>query len=64
MLSDVEREVGRRYGVLRDADDQYARFPLRQSFLIDGSGVLRKVYTVSDVAGHADEVLADLRELR
>jgi peroxiredoxin len=56
--------VGRRYGVLRAADDQYGAFPLRQSFLVDGNGRLRKVYAVSDVAGHADEVLADLRELQ
>jgi peroxiredoxin Q/BCP len=64
LLSDVDREVGRRYGVLRDPDDQYAGFPKRESFLIDPGGVLRKVYQVSDVASHADEVLADLRRLQ
>ena len=36
---------------------------MRKSFLIDPRGVLRKAYVVSDVAGHADEVLADLRQL-
>jgi peroxiredoxin Q/BCP len=64
LLSDVDREVGRRYEVLRAEDDQYAEFAMRQSFLIDPHGVLRKVYSVWDVAAHADEVLGDLRVLR
>jgi peroxiredoxin Q/BCP len=64
LLSDVDREVGRRYEVLREGDDQYSQFPMRKSFLIDPRGVLRKVYAVSDVAGHADDVLADLRQLQ
>ena len=64
LLSDVDREVGRRYEVVREGDDQYAQFPMRKSFLIDPRGVLRKVYSVSDVAGHADDVLADLRQLQ
>jgi thioredoxin-dependent peroxiredoxin len=63
LLSDVTREVGRRYEVVREEDDQYAEFPMRQSFLIDPRGVLRKVYTVWDVASHADDVLADLRAM-
>ncbi len=63
LLSDVDKEVGRRYEVLREGDDQYAQFPMRKSFLIDPSGTLRKIYVVSDVAAHADEVLADLRQL-
>jgi peroxiredoxin Q/BCP len=64
LLSDVDRSVGRRYGVLRADDDQYTAFPLRQSFLIDPAGVIRKTYVVSDVAGHAAEVLADLDALQ
>ena len=64
LLSDVDKEVGRRYQVLRGEDDQYREFAARQSFLIDPSGVIRKVYSVWDVAGHADEVLADLRALQ
>jgi peroxiredoxin len=50
--------------VVREADDQYAEFALRQSFLIDPVGMLRKVYPVSNVAGHADDVLADLRQMQ
>jgi peroxiredoxin Q/BCP len=64
LLSDVDRAVGRRYEVVRDDDDQYAAFPMRQSFLIDPRGVVRKVYSVWDVAGHADDVLGDLREMQ
>jgi peroxiredoxin len=64
LLSDADREVGRRYQVLRAEDDQYGEFPMRQSFLLDPGGMLRKVYSVWDVVAHADDVLADLRELR
>jgi len=64
LLSDVDRTVGRRYEVVREDDDQYAAFPMRQSFLIDPGGVVRKVYSVWDVAGHADDVLADLRAMQ
>ena len=63
LLSDVDRQVGRQYGVLRSGDDQYADFPQRLSYLIDPDGVIRKAYVVTDVAGHAAEVLADLDDL-
>jgi len=64
LLSDVDRAVGKAYEVARGDDDQYAAFPRRLSYLIDGDGVIRKAYTVSDVGAHADEVLADLATLR
>ena len=38
-------------------------FPRRLSYLIDPSGVIRRAYRVTDVAGHADEVLHDLEAL-
>jgi peroxiredoxin Q/BCP len=60
LLSDVDRTVGRAYGVTRDDDDQYTSFPRRMSFLIDPEGTVRKVYAVTDVAGHAGVVLRDL----
>jgi peroxiredoxin Q/BCP len=63
LLSDVDQEVGRRYDVLREADDQYAEFARRISYLIDPTGVIRRTYVVADVAAHADEVLADLAAL-
>ena len=64
LLSDVDRTVGAAYEVARAADDQYASFPHRVSYLIDPEGVVRRAYKVSDVAGHADEVLADLTALQ
>lgn len=64
LLSDVDRTVGTDYEVARPAGDQYAAFPDRVSYLIDPDGVIRRAYRVSDVQGHADEVLADLAVLR
>jgi peroxiredoxin len=60
LLSDVDRVAGRAYGVVRAADSKYAEYPERRSFLVDPAGVLRSVYDVTDVAAHADHVLADL----
>ena len=56
--------MGALYGVVRPADDQYASYPRRYSYLIDPHGVIRRAYIVTDVAAHADEVLADLADLR
>jgi peroxiredoxin Q/BCP len=64
LLSDVDRETGLRYEVARPAGDQYERFPIRISYLIDPDGVIRHAYAVTDVAGHADEVLRDLSALQ
>jgi peroxiredoxin Q/BCP len=64
LLSDVDHSVGRRFEVERDADDQYAHFPLRVSYLVDPDGVIRKTYAVSGVQAHATSVLAALSKLR
>jgi peroxiredoxin Q/BCP len=63
LLSDVDRRVGAAYGVLRAADEQYVDYPRRHSYLIDGDGLIRRAYAVTDVATHAAEVLTDLEEL-
>ncbi len=63
LLSDVDRRAGRDYDVVRDPDDQYASFPHRVSYLIDPEGRIARAYRVTDVGGHADEVLADLAAL-
>ena len=63
MLSDVDRRVGRAYEVLRDGNDQYSGFAQRISYLIGPDGGIRRTYHVADVAGHADQVLADLAAL-
>ena len=64
LLSDTDRAVGTAYGATRPPDDQYASMPKRVSFLIDPDGIIRRTYEVKDNAAHADEVLADLDELR
>ena len=56
--------MGTAYEVARPADEQYADYPRRHSFLIDDSGVIRRIYIVTDVAAHATEVLADLEKLK
>ena len=60
LLSDVEREVGGFYEVIRAPDEQYADFPMRVAYLIDPEGTIRMAYEVSDVKGFAAEILDDL----
>jgi peroxiredoxin Q/BCP len=56
--------VGTAYDAVRGPDEQYPDFPRRISYLIDPGGVIARSYTVTDTAGHAGEVLADLAELQ
>ncbi len=60
LLSDQDRAVGQAYGVAKGTDEQYADFPRRRSFLIDPDGIVRKIYDVTDTAGHPQQVLDDL----
>jgi len=64
LLSDPDRSIGTAYDVLRADDDPFADYPKRISYLIDPTGTIAKVYEVSDPAGHASEVLADLAALQ
>ena len=64
LLSDVDRSVGTAYEAARPPDDTYADYPKRISYLIDPDGVIQRAYEVTDVAAHADDVLADLTTLR
>ena len=57
LLSDVDQKVGEQYGVIREPGNP---LPKRNSFLIDPTGVIRRVYEVSDVKTHPDEVLSDI----
>jgi thioredoxin-dependent peroxiredoxin len=63
LLSDIDHTVGETYGVLRPAGHRWSAVPRRITFLIDPDRVVRRVYDVADVAHHADDVLADLRDL-
>jgi len=63
--SDVEGEMIQRYGVWVEKS-MYGRKYMgieRATFLIDGAGVIRKVWRKVSVTGHAQEVLAATREL-
>jgi thioredoxin-dependent peroxiredoxin len=64
LLSDVNRTVGSSYGVTRGPEEQNPGYPRRIAYLIDATGTIRKAYEVSDVAGFAGEVLADLQSLQ
>lgn len=62
-MSDEDRRVGRAYEAARDLGEDFADYPRRVSYLIDPDGVIQRAYDVTDVAGHAEEVIADLEEL-
>jgi peroxiredoxin Q/BCP len=64
LLSDVDRTAGVAYEVTRAPEEQNAGYPQRIAYLIDTDGMIRKAYQVSDVAGFAAEVLADLGMLQ
>ena len=63
LLLSADRSTGEAWEVARPADDRFATFPRRYSYLIDPAGIVRRAYDVTDVAGHADTVLADLDRL-
>ena len=63
--ADVDGEVVQRYGVWVEKS-MYGRKYMgieRATFLIDGSGVLRRIWRKVSVTGHAEEVLAAARGL-
>jgi peroxiredoxin Q/BCP len=65
LLSDVDHSVADAYGARRPPEDPLAAYVAKRvTFLIDPEGVVRKVYEVTDVASHPEEVVADLEALR
>ena len=64
VLSDVDQAVGAAYETKRHPDESSPEYAKRRTFLIDPEGVIRKVYRVTDIPEHPDEVLADLRTLQ
>ncbi|MDQ1396397.1 MAG: thioredoxin-dependent peroxiredoxin [Acidimicrobiaceae bacterium] len=63
MLSDVDRSVGETYGAKKQPGEKFPDFPSRLTFLIDPEGTVKKVYQVTDVATHPDEVLKEILSL-
>jgi peroxiredoxin Q/BCP len=65
LLSDEESDVCERYGVWVEKK-MYGKTYMgieRATFLIDGSGVLRKIWRKVKVPGHVDEVLEAVQGL-
>jgi thioredoxin-dependent peroxiredoxin len=66
LLSDADHKVGRAYGVYKKKS-LYGREFMgieRTTFIVDRAGVIRKVFPKVKVAGHTEQVLAALREIR
>ena len=62
LLADTGHTVVKEYGSVMDHDGM--TFAARNTFLIDPSGVIRKVYLKVSPQGHSEEVLADLQQLQ
>jgi peroxiredoxin len=50
--------------VTRAPGEKYAEYARRYAYLIGPDGVIKQSYDVTDVAAHADAVLADIERLR
>ncbi len=62
LLADTHHELSARYDSLVNLG--VAKLSARHTFLIDPSGVIRKVYLKVDAGKHSAQVLADLAELQ
>jgi thioredoxin-dependent peroxiredoxin len=62
LLADPNHEVVQKYGSVMDHNGM--TLAARNTFLIDPTGVIRKVYLKVSPQGHSEEVLADLQKLQ
>jgi thioredoxin-dependent peroxiredoxin len=62
LLADPDHTVVQAYGSIMEYNG--TTLAARNTFLIDPSGVIRKVYLKVNPQGHSDEVLADLQQLQ
>jgi peroxiredoxin Q/BCP len=62
LLADPDHAVVQKYGSVMEYDGM--TLAARNTFLIDPSGVIRKVYLKVNPQGHSEEVLADLDQLQ
>jgi thioredoxin-dependent peroxiredoxin len=62
LLADPHCDLSARYGSVVNLG--VAKLSARHTFLIDPTGVIRKIYLSVDPAKHSAEVLADLAELQ
>ena len=63
-MSDTIGTTAEAYGAKRAPGSRWAALPERRTILIDPDGVVRALYDVADVHGHAAEVLADIRRFQ
>ncbi len=65
LVSDVDQKVVNKYGVWQEKKLYGKKFRgiVRSTFIIDTSGVVRKIFPKVIVKGHIDEVLAAMKEL-
>ena len=62
LLADPDHKVVQQYGSIMEYNGM--TLAARNTFLIDPSGVIRKVYVKVSPQGHSEEVLADLQKLQ
>jgi peroxiredoxin Q/BCP len=65
LLADEDKAVAKRYGAYGEKllYGKKVKGMIRSTFIIDGAGVVRRVFPKVRVDGHADAVLAALAEL-
>jgi peroxiredoxin Q/BCP len=62
LLADSDHSVVQKYGSVMEYNGTV--LAARNTFLIDPTGVIRKVYTKVSPQGHSEEVLTDLQQLQ
>ena len=62
LLADTDQKTSEKYGSVMEY--QGKKYSARNTFLIDPSGVIKKVYTNVNPMTHSEEVLADLQQLQ
>jgi peroxiredoxin Q/BCP len=62
LLADTDQKTSEKYGSVMEY--QGKKYSARNTFLIDPTGVIKKVYTNVNPMNHSDEVLADLQQLQ
>ncbi|MCZ6513210.1 MAG: thioredoxin-dependent thiol peroxidase [Nitrospinae bacterium] len=65
LISDVDQKVVNKYGVWQEKTLYGRKFMgiVRSTFIIDKTGVVRKIFPKVKVKGHVDEVMQALKEL-
>ncbi|HET7107464.1 MAG TPA: peroxiredoxin [Candidatus Acidoferrum sp.] len=62
LLADTKKEVSEKYDSVMNLG--VAKLSARHTYLIDGNGIVRKVWTSVDVKTHSEDVLAAISELQ